>query len=69
MLFTDDKFQVSTNKLTFMDLELKLKNKDTIFTRIVNGQVDTFIFFSIIRTDCSPTLKKFPLYIKSYMFL
>ncbi|XP_019127178.2 structural maintenance of chromosomes flexible hinge domain-containing protein 1 isoform X1 [Larimichthys crocea] len=38
VLFTDDKFQVSTNKLTFMDLELKLKNKDTIFTRIVNGQ-------------------------------
>ncbi|XP_070783878.1 structural maintenance of chromosomes flexible hinge domain-containing protein 1 [Enoplosus armatus] len=38
LLFTDDRFQVSTNKLTFMDLELKLKNKDTIFTRVVNGQ-------------------------------
>ncbi|KAM3843331.1 structural maintenance of chromosomes flexible hinge domain-containing protein 1-like [Diretmus argenteus] len=38
VLFTDDRFQVSTNKLTFMDLELQLKNKDTIFTRIVKGQ-------------------------------
>ncbi|XP_039983129.1 structural maintenance of chromosomes flexible hinge domain-containing protein 1 isoform X2 [Xiphias gladius] len=38
VMFTDDRFKVSTNKLTFMDLELKLKNKDTIFTRIVNGQ-------------------------------
>ncbi|XP_060099927.1 structural maintenance of chromosomes flexible hinge domain-containing protein 1 [Heteronotia binoei] len=38
VLFTNDKFQVSTNKLTFMDLELKLKDKDTLFTRVVNGQ-------------------------------
>ncbi|XP_042299149.1 structural maintenance of chromosomes flexible hinge domain-containing protein 1-like isoform X1 [Sceloporus undulatus] len=38
VLFTNDKFQVSTNKLTFMDLELKLKDKNTLFTRIVNGQ-------------------------------
>uniref|UniRef100_UPI003AAAAD97 structural maintenance of chromosomes flexible hinge domain-containing protein 1 n=1 Tax=Centroberyx gerrardi TaxID=166262 RepID=UPI003AAAAD97 len=38
VLFTDDRFQVSTNKLTFMDLELQLRNTDTIFTRIVNGQ-------------------------------
>ncbi|XP_066478874.1 structural maintenance of chromosomes flexible hinge domain-containing protein 1 isoform X2 [Tiliqua scincoides] len=37
-LFTNDKFQVSTNKLTFMDLELKLKDKNTLFTRIINGQ-------------------------------
>ncbi|XP_074477552.1 structural maintenance of chromosomes flexible hinge domain-containing protein 1 [Sebastes fasciatus] len=37
-LFTDDRFQVSTNKLTYMELELKLKHKETIFTRIVNGQ-------------------------------
>nr|XP_044998928.1 structural maintenance of chromosomes flexible hinge domain-containing protein 1 isoform X1 [Jaculus jaculus] len=37
-LFTNDKFQVSTNKLTFMDLELKLKDKNTLFTRILNGQ-------------------------------
>ncbi|XP_071458983.1 structural maintenance of chromosomes flexible hinge domain-containing protein 1 isoform X3 [Marmota flaviventris] len=40
-LFTNDKFQVSTNKLTFMDLELKLKDKNTLFTRILNGQVKT----------------------------
>ncbi|XP_035269708.1 structural maintenance of chromosomes flexible hinge domain-containing protein 1 [Anguilla anguilla] len=38
VLFANDKFQVSTNKLTFMDLELRLKDKETIFTRIVNGQ-------------------------------
>ncbi|CAL8293613.1 unnamed protein product [Lota lota] len=38
VLFADDRFQVSTNKLTFMDLELQLHHKDTIFTRIVNGQ-------------------------------
>ncbi|XP_023609981.1 structural maintenance of chromosomes flexible hinge domain-containing protein 1 isoform X3 [Myotis lucifugus] len=37
-LFTNDRFQVSTNKLTFMDLELKLKDKNTLFTRISNGQ-------------------------------
>ncbi|XP_052606053.1 structural maintenance of chromosomes flexible hinge domain-containing protein 1 isoform X2 [Peromyscus californicus insignis] len=37
-LFTNDRFQVSTNKLTFMDLELKLKDKNTLFTRILNGQ-------------------------------
>ncbi|XP_030068875.1 structural maintenance of chromosomes flexible hinge domain-containing protein 1 isoform X2 [Microcaecilia unicolor] len=37
-LFSNDKFQVSTNKLTFMDLELKLKDKNTLFTRIFNGQ-------------------------------
>nr|XP_033789850.1 structural maintenance of chromosomes flexible hinge domain-containing protein 1 isoform X2 [Geotrypetes seraphini] len=37
-LFTNDKFEVSTNKLTFMNLELKLKDKSTIFTRIFNGQ-------------------------------
>ncbi|XP_072234898.1 structural maintenance of chromosomes flexible hinge domain-containing protein 1 [Leuresthes tenuis] len=38
VLFTDDKFQVSTSKLQFMELELKLKNKDTIFTPIGNVQ-------------------------------
>uniref|UniRef100_A0A6Q2ZP32 SMC hinge domain-containing protein n=1 Tax=Esox lucius TaxID=8010 RepID=A0A6Q2ZP32_ESOLU len=38
VLFTNDRFQVSTNKLTFMDLELQLKSKDTLFTRILNGQ-------------------------------
>ncbi|KAM4533863.1 structural maintenance of chromosomes flexible hinge domain-containing protein 1 [Odontesthes bonariensis] len=38
VLFTDDKFQVSTSKLQFMELELKLRNKDTIFTPIGNVQ-------------------------------
>ncbi|KAF3836358.1 hypothetical protein F7725_028916, partial [Dissostichus mawsoni] len=38
VLFTDDRFPVSTNKLTFMELELKLKQRDTFFTRIVKGQ-------------------------------
>lgn len=32
ILFANDRFQVSTNKLTFMDLELRLRDKDTIFT-------------------------------------
>uniref|UniRef100_A0A673BRY1 Structural maintenance of chromosomes flexible hinge domain containing 1 n=1 Tax=Sphaeramia orbicularis TaxID=375764 RepID=A0A673BRY1_9TELE len=39
VLFTDDRFQVTTNKLTFMELELKLRNKETIFSCSVNGQV------------------------------
>lgn len=39
VLFANDRFQVSTNKLTFMDLELRLRDKDTIFTRVHNGQV------------------------------
>ncbi|XP_070409212.1 structural maintenance of chromosomes flexible hinge domain-containing protein 1 isoform X2 [Nothobranchius furzeri] len=38
VLFTDDRFQVNASKLKFMDLELKLKNKDTIFTTFVNNQ-------------------------------
>ena len=43
VLFTNDRFPVSTNKLTFMDLELQLKDKETFFTRVVNGQVDAFL--------------------------
>uniref|UniRef100_A0ABM0MF63 Structural maintenance of chromosomes flexible hinge domain-containing protein 1-like n=1 Tax=Saccoglossus kowalevskii TaxID=10224 RepID=A0ABM0MF63_SACKO len=38
VLWTNDKFQVSTNKLTFLDLELKLKDKNTVFNRVVQGQ-------------------------------
>ncbi|XP_047666813.1 structural maintenance of chromosomes flexible hinge domain-containing protein 1 [Tachysurus fulvidraco] len=38
VLFTNDRFQVSTNKLTFMDLELQLRDKVTIFTKVLNGQ-------------------------------
>ncbi|KAM3593729.1 uncharacterized protein V6R79_020255 [Siganus canaliculatus] len=38
VLFTDDRFKVTTNKLTFMDLEFKLRDKSTIFSRVVNGQ-------------------------------
>ncbi|XP_033494631.2 structural maintenance of chromosomes flexible hinge domain-containing protein 1 [Epinephelus lanceolatus] len=38
VLFTDDRFKVSTNKLTFMELEQRLRSKDAIFTRLVNGQ-------------------------------
>ncbi|CAL1539296.1 unnamed protein product [Lymnaea stagnalis] len=37
VLWTNDSFQVSTNKLTFLDLEMKLKDKNTNFVRIVNG--------------------------------
>lgn len=39
VLFTNDCFPVSTNKLTFMDLELQLRDRETIFTRVINGQV------------------------------
>jgi len=35
VLWTNDKFQVSTNKLTFIDLELKLRDKDTTYARII----------------------------------
>ncbi|XP_022533343.2 structural maintenance of chromosomes flexible hinge domain-containing protein 1 isoform X1 [Astyanax mexicanus] len=38
VLFANDCFQVSTNKLTFMDLELQLRDKETIFTRVLNSQ-------------------------------
>ncbi|TRY59020.1 hypothetical protein DNTS_012405 [Danionella cerebrum] len=38
VLFANDRFEVSTNKLTFMDLELQLREKATIFTRVNNGQ-------------------------------
>ena len=38
-LWTNDAFQVSTNKLTFMDLEVKIKEKNTIFSRVILGQV------------------------------
>lgn len=37
-LWTNDAFQVSTNKLTFMDLEVKIKEKNTIFSRVILGQ-------------------------------
>ncbi|XP_062594603.1 structural maintenance of chromosomes flexible hinge domain-containing protein 1-like [Saccostrea cucullata] len=38
VLFTNDHFQVSTNKLTFLDLEMRLRDKSSIFSRVVNGQ-------------------------------
>ncbi|XP_019218618.1 structural maintenance of chromosomes flexible hinge domain-containing protein 1 isoform X2 [Oreochromis niloticus] len=38
VLFTDDNFQVTINKMTFMDLELKLKNNQTVFSLVQNGQ-------------------------------
>ncbi|GFR98432.1 structural maintenance of chromosomes flexible hinge domain-containing protein 1-like [Elysia marginata] len=37
VIWTSDSFQVSTNKLTFLDLELKLRDKNTNFVRILNG--------------------------------
>ncbi|XP_028289871.1 structural maintenance of chromosomes flexible hinge domain-containing protein 1 isoform X2 [Gouania willdenowi] len=49
VLFTDDAFKVTQNKLTFMDLDLQLKNKDTIFTTAVNGQNKTYKRGSIER--------------------
>ncbi|KAM4544117.1 structural maintenance of chromosomes flexible hinge domain-containing protein 1-like [Fundulus diaphanus] len=38
VLFTNDKFQVNSSKQKFMDLELKLKDKDTLFTPVFNVQ-------------------------------
>ncbi|XP_046854704.1 structural maintenance of chromosomes flexible hinge domain-containing protein 1-like isoform X2 [Xenia sp. Carnegie-2017] len=37
-LWTNNAFQVSTNKLTFIDLEVKLKEKSTLFNRVILGQ-------------------------------
>ena len=49
VLWTDDNFQVSTNKLTFIDLELKLRDKITVFSRVQNGvsqlMADLFLSF------------------------
>uniref|UniRef100_A0A3Q3ASI0 Structural maintenance of chromosomes flexible hinge domain containing 1 n=1 Tax=Kryptolebias marmoratus TaxID=37003 RepID=A0A3Q3ASI0_KRYMA len=39
VLFTNDKFLVNASKLKFMDLELKLKSKETIFSPGSNPQV------------------------------
>lgn len=38
VLWTNDSFQVSTNKLTFLDLENKLRDKNAVFTRVIGGQ-------------------------------
>lgn len=52
VLFTNDRFQVSTNKLTFMDLELQLRDKETIFTRVLNGQVEsTYYSWQVVRNN------------------
>ncbi|XP_025090642.1 structural maintenance of chromosomes flexible hinge domain-containing protein 1-like isoform X1 [Pomacea canaliculata] len=37
VLWTNDSFQVSTNKLTYLDLEMRLRDKNTAFTRVFNG--------------------------------
>lgn len=42
VLWTNDKFQVSTNKLTFMDLANRMMEKNTIFQRVVLGQVKNY---------------------------
>ncbi len=39
VLWTNDKFQVSTNKLTFIDLEMKLRDKNTAYCRVIGRQV------------------------------
>uniref|UniRef100_A0A3P9NN12 Structural maintenance of chromosomes flexible hinge domain containing 1 n=1 Tax=Poecilia reticulata TaxID=8081 RepID=A0A3P9NN12_POERE len=38
VLFTNDKFRVNASKQKFMDLELKLRHKDTLFTPVFNVQ-------------------------------
>eukprot|EP00057_Strongylocentrotus_purpuratus_P019491 XP_011673965.1 PREDICTED: structural maintenance of chromosomes flexible hinge domain-containing protein 1 [Strongylocentrotus purpuratus] len=37
-LFANSKFEVSTNKLTFSDLGMKLNDKSAVFERVVGGQ-------------------------------
>ena len=48
VLWTNDKFQVSTNKLTFIDLEMKLRDKNTAYARIVIKVSFIFVFFSYV---------------------
>ena len=43
VLWTNDKFEISTNKLTFMDLEVRLRDKNTIFQKIILGQVSLIL--------------------------
>ena len=35
VLWTNNQFQVSTNKLTFIDLEVRLRDKNTVYTRVL----------------------------------
>ncbi|XP_071952834.1 structural maintenance of chromosomes flexible hinge domain-containing protein 1-like [Antedon mediterranea] len=37
VLWTNDMFQVSTNKLTFSDLEVRLRDNNTIFEKVIAG--------------------------------
>lgn len=39
VLFTNDKFQVNVTKQKFMDLEIKLKHRDTLFIPVPKVQV------------------------------
>ena len=51
VLWTNDKFQVSTNKLTFIDLEVRLRDKNTAWSRVIGKNVGTLysrgLFFVI----------------------
>ena len=42
VLWTNDKFQVSTNKLTFIDLEVRLRDKNTAWSRVIGKNVSTY---------------------------
>ena len=46
VLWTNDKFQVSTNKLTFLDLEVRLRDKNTAWSRVIGKNVSVLIFSS-----------------------
>jgi len=45
VIWTNDKFQVSTNKLTFIDLEGKLSDKQTVFCRITGKSVSIIYIY------------------------
>ena len=57
-LFANSKFEVSTNKLTFIDFEMKLRDKSAVFQRVVGGQVRKkngffFNYVSSLEMACS----------------
>ncbi|UYV78845.1 K02A2.6-like [Cordylochernes scorpioides] len=60
-LWTDSNFMVSTNKLTFINLEKKLKEKGVIFSKIENGElkrVDIAKVFTSWLKDCHEKFDK-----------
>ncbi len=49
VLWTNDKFQVSTNKLTFLDLEVRLRDKNTAWSRVIGKNVSSSFFLYLMQ--------------------